>query len=121
MKVGDKVLCKKDVLWNEDNPYKEIIFHKNQFYQIKKIWFVNDYKKHYGSFWNFINIEAKNDLKDSYWVEIINEYGRILHYSLTKMHNIYYFNEYFYSTKETRKNNLLKINELCKSTKYESR
>jgi hypothetical protein len=114
MKVGDKVLCKKDFSLLQND---EILFHKDRFYEITKIFFVDNCEEHFGI--SFCGLVEQKDFekgfKNSYWFEIFNENGRVRHFSLTKMLDLNYFNEYFYSTKETRKNNLLKINELCKS------
>ena len=45
MKVGDKIFCNKDYLIDS-----EILFKKNKYYEIIDVYYVSDYKEHFGGF-----------------------------------------------------------------------
>jgi hypothetical protein len=111
MKVGDKVLCKKDFRLLQND---EILFHKDCFYKITRIFVTSNYGV------TFQNVVSK-DSQERYFIEISSfHYFSLYRVDSSNVTSSCFF-DYFYSTKEIRKNNLLKINELCKSTKYESR
>ena len=112
MRIGEKILCKKNF---NDNYYRPI-FRKNVFYTITKILYISNYKKHFGpELWRRMSEEEKKIYVSSYWIEI-SDSENTRQFSLIRMGECNYFYEHFYSTKELRKNNLLKINELYKST-----
>lgn len=108
MRVGDKVLCKKDFTHNKD-----IIFREGLYYTIEKLWYIDDYETYYGSSWQIIKNKSQH-IPPSDWVEIYgtpckNYNNPIRHFSLIKVGECNYINEYFKSVGEIRKEKLKKI------------
>ena len=100
MKVGDIVLCTKDYVTNN-----RILYKKGQKYTINNIYFIDDYKTHFGFFY-----DAKRMYIPTKWI-IINtqEINIERHFSMDKIHPMNYFWDFFIHTKKLRN---LKLKEL---------
>lgn len=103
MKVGDKVLCKKDFyIFSVESDLSSLTFTKGKWYEINKIEFISDYKEHYGSLY------VEND--EHYpctWIDIKGDGDDHRCFSMIKQGNKNYFKEHFLTVNEIRKLKLM--------------
>lgn len=98
MNVGDSILCKTDFVFRDMN-----LFYEGEYYLIRSIFYVDDYKEHFGSFWVMASYVP------SYWVEVCGYNGLVRQFSLIRVCDFNYFYDYFKSVSELRRDKLVKI------------
>jgi len=99
VKVGDKIFCNKDYLIDS-----EILFKKNKYYEIIDVYYVSDYKEHFGGFFT----KRHNNLIPSMWVSVQSEDDNLhRNFSMIEMSLNYIWE--FFNHKEVLNKKLKKI------------